>query len=475
MGGLIDIQKDLKKGNYISDDVTIGEDGKKPDRKKLNRFQIIMGIIAIFGFIFLVIGVMMVFFTSEQPEQILTIDRYNTTISYTLLDYNVYGNTNIRILELQHVGGMDILDINTIYILPTALPDDFILITGNIPRLHVKHDTDLLRKFKLGDKLYIYFATDGKFHLNNYVPPSDMVIDFPNGEYTFAVEDASKLNVRGGTLPMSDFSFSVRDSSTTYVRDDDSLHTVVNLASNYDTILVYGELYKTRLELTKPIRLIAPNNNATIDGGNVGAIIHIKSSDVTIQGFDIQNSGANSFIDGGIVVDQNMENVKIYHNNIHLCSNGIWLWNACGVKIYSNEVSYNDLSGIYVQNGYSNDLRYNYAHHNDYGIHIDGGDKNKIMENSVDYNKYYGIYIRDWADYLNICEYNNEGTDKNYCRYVAEREPDNVRDELKPTPAQTWVDTEKLDEYDIWLKWTTAATKKESLTWEQWIAQEMSK
>lgn len=100
----------------------------------------------------------------------------------------------------------------------------------------------------------------------------------------------------------------------------------LQMASQNDTIVVHKGIYKEgNIVVTKPVTLIGLAF-PVIDGNQQSEVISVKSSNVTISGFKIQNSGFASLSDPC--------GIKIYH-----CTN---------VTISGNQISDN-FFGIYAQ------------------------------------------------------------------------------------------------------------------------------
>jgi nitrous oxidase accessory protein len=182
------------------------------------------------------------------------------------------------------------------------------------------------------------------------------------------------------------------------VHPGDSIVTVIQSAAKGDTVLVERGRYPTHLVIAKPLRLKGLNR-PTLDGGNTGDVIRIKSPDVIIEGFIISNSGAdltaqNAGIylepgsDRAIVRDntinytlfglwiEKVKDIQVIGNNItgmrDLASaqrgNGIQLYNSSGAQIIANHISFTR-DGIYVDVSDHALFRGNQLHHLRYGTH----------------------------------------------------------------------------------------------------------
>ena len=70
------------------------------------------------------------------------------------------------------------------------------------------------------------------------------------------------------------------------------INSAVAAAASGDRIEVVGGSYAGPLVIDKPLSLIGIDE-PVIDGNHTGTIVRIMSSDVTVQGFILQNSGQN--------------------------------------------------------------------------------------------------------------------------------------------------------------------------------------
>jgi nitrous oxidase accessory protein len=200
------------------------------------------------------------------------------------------------------------------------------------------------------------------------------------------------------------------------VMQGQSIADAIKQATSGDTILVQHGHYTEHLLITKPLHLKGLNR-PTLDGGNIGDVIHIKSPDVVIEGFIISNSGAdltaqNAGIylepgsDRAIIRDniinytlfglwiEKVKNVQVVGNNItgmrDLASaqrgNGIQLYNSIGAQIINNHISYTR-DGIYVD--VTNDalFRGNRLHNLRYGTHYMNSNNNTWEDNESYHNR----------------------------------------------------------------------------------------
>ena len=207
------------------------------------------------------------------------------------------------------------------------------------------------------------------------------------------------------------------------VHPGDSVAAAIQAAARGDTVLVERGRYPTHLVIAKPLRLKGLNR-PTLDGGNTGDVIRIKSPDVIIEGFIISNSGAdltaqNAGIylepgsDRAIVRDntinytlfglwiEKVKDIQVIGNNItgmrDLASaqrgNGIQLYNSSGARIIANHISFTR-DGIYVDVSDHALFRGNRLHHLRYGTHYMNSNYN-VWENNESYLNRGGLALME--------------------------------------------------------------------------------
>jgi nitrous oxidase accessory protein len=188
------------------------------------------------------------------------------------------------------------------------------------------------------------------------------------------------------------------------------VQSVINNAAPKDTIYFSSGFYVVQLIIEKSLRLIA-ENGVILDAHKKGNVLTIKASNVSIEGFIIQNS-AMSLIDmnAGIFVEKTANNVLIKNNELKnnlfgvfldACKdarvinnkisadvnirsqnrgNGIHLFNTQGAEIIANKV-WHTRDGIYIEASNHNSLRENYLHDLRYGIHYMYSHNNEVINN----------------------------------------------------------------------------------------------
>jgi len=160
-----------------------------------------------------------------------------------------------------------------------------------------------------------------------------------------------------------------------------TIQEAINRANPGDTIFVKKGTYPENVVVNKSVSLVGEDRDSTIiDGVGTGSVISVMASNVTIQGFTIQNSG-KEVSDGGIFMvlssDSNISYNKIIDNNV-------------GISLYlssSNVFSGNDI--------YSN---------TEYGINLAS-----FSVNNTIYHNNFNNSVQASSDLKNIWDYEGEG------------------------------------------------------------------
>jgi nitrous oxidase accessory protein len=207
------------------------------------------------------------------------------------------------------------------------------------------------------------------------------------------------------------------------VAPGESIVEAIQHADVNDTVVIKRGHFPAHLIITKPLH-IKCLNRPTLDGGNTGDVIRIKSPDVSIEGCIISNSGADLtaqnagiYIEPGsdrVIVRDNIINytlfglwiekvkdIQVIANNItgmrDLSSaqrgNGIQLYNSSGAQIIENHISFTR-DGIYVDVTNHAVFRGNRLHHLRYGTHYMNSNFN-VWENNETYLNRGGLALME--------------------------------------------------------------------------------
>lgn len=245
-----------------------------------------------------------------------------------------------------------------------------------------------------------------------------------------------------------------------------SIQSALAAASSGDSIFVYAGTYaEGNLSIQKSVHLIGMGY-PVLDGQHQCEIITITSSDVSISGFEIRNSGQLSTLDVAGIKVLSADRVIIEYNRLRDCNFGIYLSNTNDCQVIGNDVqgiikeeqnsgngihfwkgsralvAQNNLSGhrdgIYFEfvidseirhNNSAQNLRYglhfmfshndhyhhNWFHHNGAGVAVMYSRQVQMEENEFGYNwggSAYGLLLKDISDshiWKNNFEHNSAG------------------------------------------------------------------
>ena len=207
------------------------------------------------------------------------------------------------------------------------------------------------------------------------------------------------------------------------VTSNQSITDAIVRAAAGDTVIVEHGHYPVHLVIEKPLHLKCLNR-PTLDGGNTGDVIRIKSPDVTIEGCIVSNSGADlTAQNAGIYLEPGSDRAIIRNNTINYTLFGLWiekvkdiqvkgnnitgmrdlasaqrgngiqLYNSSGAQIIDNHISFTR-DGIYVDVSNQALFRGNRLHHLRYGTHYMNSNYN-IWENNVSYLNRGGLALME--------------------------------------------------------------------------------
>jgi parallel beta-helix repeat protein len=201
-----------------------------------------------------------------------------------------------------------------------------------------------------------------------------------------------------------------------YVDDDGdkdytSIKDAINNASKGDTIFVFNGYYEGYFSINKSLTLQGENkNNTIIDGSNYfpnsTSLIKITADNVTLKGFNIQNSKRDigmiiddssppfSYYDYGIGIEIISDYNKISDNIIQKSEGYAILLNKSKyTTITNNKITNNKEVSIYLKNSSKNQIYINNITNNQRGIifHIKSTENIIYLNNFIN-NSYYQAY-----------------------------------------------------------------------------------
>jgi len=207
------------------------------------------------------------------------------------------------------------------------------------------------------------------------------------------------------------------------VTPEQSIAEAIQKATAGDTVLVKHGNYPAHLVIAKPLHLKGLNK-PTLDGGNTGDVIRIKSPDVIIEGFIISNSGSDlTAQNAGVYLEPGSDRAIVRNNTINYTLFGIWiekvkdalivgnnitgmrdlasaqrgngieLYNSRNAQIIDNHISFTR-DGIYVDISDHALFRGNKLHHLRYGTHYMNSHHN-VWENNETYLNRGGLALME--------------------------------------------------------------------------------
>ncbi len=197
--------------------------------------------------------------------------------------------------------------------------------------------------------------------------------------------------------------FAVKLESATYKispsKDNIQMLTTIKNASSGDTILFSKGTYNvSNFEITKKLALIS-NEGATINGGNKGTILIIKSDSVTIAGFTIANTGKSYIDDYAAILCERVKFVTIKDNSLLNCFFAIYLKKSTDCLIQKNIVTgravseANSGNAIHLWNCKRMNINNNYVSKHRDGIYLEFTEDSKITYNKSFNNLRYGLHF----------------------------------------------------------------------------------
>lgn len=132
---------------------------------------------------------------------------------------------------------------------------------------------------------------------------------------------------------------------------DASIQSAINQAAAGDTILVEKGVYLEKgLLIGKPL-FLKGLNMPVLDGEHKYEIVSIKSDGVTLEGFDLRNSGVSGWNDIAGIKIYDAKNVVIRSNRLENTFFGIYCQNAAHCTIINNSLHSNAADEIESGNG----------------------------------------------------------------------------------------------------------------------------
>jgi len=122
-------------------------------------------------------------------------------------------------------------------------------------------------------------------------------------------------------------------------RSVSSIQRAVHLSQNGDTILVDPGLYKEKNIIIQKSITLKGINYPVLDGENKYAIISIKTSNATVEGFKLQHTGRSEIKDLGAIMIYDSYKVSALNNILEDTNFGIYVQNSKRCTIKDNSIT----------------------------------------------------------------------------------------------------------------------------------------
>ena len=344
------------------------------------------------------------------PPPVVPVIQTPAVATDPLITFNIINtNYNYHIIKLTYSGNKPISNLPAEISFSLSPPASL----HYVQRQVIKNEENMMMFNSQYNTIYIYTGIDNAFHMSYTIPKYSDCVDFVNGNWNLVVD--------GRTHNMYQFKFTIDNSTTSVIENGMSINKFLQTAPDYSTLFIYSGIYKERLPIMRPVRLIgmaAP----VIDAGGSGAVITVYSSNNVLSGLTLTNSG-NKDADGGIIIVPGSMGNIITKNTIYKTFHGIWLYQSGLNTIANNTIRDNDRNGIILTGASSNTIVANTLYNNINGIYADAkSDLNIIRENTLYNNKNYGIIIENYPSLNNTCEYNTYRNNTMLCSNAVDRD-----------------------------------------------------
>ncbi|WP_449436865.1 nitrous oxide reductase family maturation protein NosD [Pedobacter steynii] len=122
-------------------------------------------------------------------------------------------------------------------------------------------------------------------------------------------------------------------------RDVKSVQKAIDLSQNGDTILVDPGIYKEKNIIIQKSVTLKGINYPVLDGENKHAIISIKASNATVEGFKLQHTGRSEIRDLGAIMIYDSYKITALNNILEDSNFGIYVQNSKRCTIKDNSIT----------------------------------------------------------------------------------------------------------------------------------------
>ncbi|PHQ64958.1 MAG: nitrous oxidase accessory protein [Sulfurimonas sp.] len=195
--------------------------------------------------------------------------------------------------------------------------------------------------------------------------------------------------------------------------DANILQETIDKAPFGATLKLPAGIYKGNIVINKPLTIVGNDKDVIIDGGGVGKVITINSSNVTLKNLTIRNSGKKMYqldsaifinksknseisnckilnslygIDMLMVEDSNISNnfITSYDNDIGLRGDAIKIWHSHNNTISNNTID--NVRDVTINYSDNNKILNNLVTNSRFALQVDHSKNNIIKDNRFRYN-----------------------------------------------------------------------------------------
>ena len=216
-------------------------------------------------------------------------------------------------------------------------------------------------------------------------------------------------------------------SQTIEVKNGDDLKTAIQNAEAGDSIRVYPGLYKAHeIIVDKPL-VLTGIDFPVVDAEEKGDVFIVAAESVTIQGFEIINTGFSSMNDHSAIKVLDSKKLLVKNNRIINTYFGVHVSNSSSIVVRDcyfeafEKRSHRTGNGIHLWKSDTALIIDNYITGHRDGIYLEFATEVETSGNVVEYNNRYGLHFmfsHDNSYYNNVFRKNDAGVAVMYTRNV---------------------------------------------------------
>ncbi len=177
-----------------------------------------------------------------------------------------------------------------------------------------------------------------------------------------------------------------------------SIQQAIEMAEPGSSIEVRSGTYReNNIEITKPLTLTGVDK-PVIDGENVGTILVIRADSVTVQGFELRNTGRSYVRDYTAILIDQVKDFRVENNRLYDVFFGIYLAETERGIVKSNTIEAYDRreassgNGIHLWNVKNPEILDNSVQGMRDGIYLEFVENARIHGNISQHNNRYGLH-----------------------------------------------------------------------------------